>query len=247
MGVGIKDEKGLGHFVRLGPLVVAVAAHLPLAEAWRAMRVDGQQFFRVIARGPADASSLATKGSPLANSKPRWLSERCCRSPVEHSADSWIICSASRGSTRPPHWPLQPQSKSQVPSRRCSGIKSHRPTRLPDHLTDHFRCASIMGLWSTLVALQCLRTLFEKSGAQLKVALLAEAELRGGLKRTRSFALALDEHCQLAGDLIIGTDLQRSARAYQGLGFQIELRHDCILRNGRWIGNPRQCEPWHPE
>ena len=56
MGVGIEDEKGLSHFVRLGSLVLTGATHLSLAEAWRAMGVDGQQFSGVIARGPADAS-----------------------------------------------------------------------------------------------------------------------------------------------------------------------------------------------
>ncbi len=56
MGVGIKDEKSLSHFVGLGSLVLAEAAHLPLAEAWHTVRVDSQQFSGVIARGPADAS-----------------------------------------------------------------------------------------------------------------------------------------------------------------------------------------------
>ena len=55
MGVGIEGEKRRGHFERLGLLVVAVAAHLPLAVAVGAMRVDGQQFSRVIARGPANS------------------------------------------------------------------------------------------------------------------------------------------------------------------------------------------------
>ena len=55
MGVGIKDEKRLGDFEGLGPLVLAEAAHLPLAVAWDAMRVDRQQFSRVIAGGPANS------------------------------------------------------------------------------------------------------------------------------------------------------------------------------------------------
>ena len=55
MGVGIEGEKRRGHFERLGLLVVAVAAHLPLAVAVGAMRVDGQQFSRVIARSPANS------------------------------------------------------------------------------------------------------------------------------------------------------------------------------------------------
>ena len=50
MGVGIHDKECLRHLVRPGSLVVAESAHLPLAEAGRAMRINGQQFFRVIAR-----------------------------------------------------------------------------------------------------------------------------------------------------------------------------------------------------
>jgi hypothetical protein len=65
--------------------------------------------------------------------------------------------------------------------------------------------------------------------------LFAEAKLGGGLKRTQTFALTLDKHRQFASDFVVGTDLQRSARAHKSLGFQIELRHDCILRKSKWI------------
>ena len=64
-----------------------------------------------------------------------------------------------------------------------------------------------------MAAHQRLRALLGEGGAQLKIALLAEAELDGGLDRPQAFALALDEHCQLARNFIVGTDLQRSAGA----------------------------------
>ena len=55
MGVGIEGEKCRGHFEWLGLLLVAVAAHLPFAVTVGAVRVDRQQFSRVIARGPANS------------------------------------------------------------------------------------------------------------------------------------------------------------------------------------------------
>ena len=63
---------------------------------------------------------------------------------------------------------------------------------LPNHLADHFRRASVMGLRTALVALPCLRAVLGESGPQLKVALLAEAELPRGLKGAESLALPLD-------------------------------------------------------
>jgi hypothetical protein len=49
MGVGIEGEEGLCDLDRARPLVVAVAAHLPLAVAAGAMGVDGQPISRKIA------------------------------------------------------------------------------------------------------------------------------------------------------------------------------------------------------
>ena len=95
---------------------------------------------------------------------------------------------------------------------------------MPNHLADHFRRASVMGLRPALQALQRRSAVFSESSPQLKVALFAEAKLGGGLKRTQTFALTLDKHRQFASDFVVGTDLQRSARAHKSLGFQIELR-----------------------
>ena len=87
-----------------------------------------------------------------------------------------------------------------------------------------------MGLRPALVALQGLRALLGESRPQLKVALLAEAKLPRGFQGSHPFAFALDQHRQLASDLIIGADGQKATRPDQGLLFQIELSHDCLLR-----------------
>ncbi len=80
-----------------------------------------------------------------------------------------------------------------------------------------------------MLALQRLGTQFGKSGPQLKVALLAEAELLGGLDGSESFALALDEHREFAGDFIVGADRETAGGSDQSLVLQIELCHDCFL------------------
>ena len=95
-------------------------------------------------------ASLTTKGSPLASSKPRWLRTFRSRRPVAHNAASWTIWSAKRGSGRLGGWPVQPQSKSQVPNRKCSGMRSHKPTKLPKTLSER----SCRTPRSTLVASQ---------------------------------------------------------------------------------------------
>ena len=80
------------------------------------------------------AGSVAIKGNPLANSKPLWLKLRFIRMPLTHKALSLINCIANRGWTRPSGIALQALSKSHVPSRRCSGIRSQMPTRVPETL-----------------------------------------------------------------------------------------------------------------
>ncbi len=54
MRVGVEHEEGWGDLGGAFGLVVAVAAHVPLAEAAHAMRIDGQQPGLEIARGSAD-------------------------------------------------------------------------------------------------------------------------------------------------------------------------------------------------
>jgi len=80
------------------------------------------------------AGSVAMKGKPLANSKPFWLRVRFIRMPLTHRALSLISCRANRGSTRSAGLSVQDWSKSQVPSRRYSGISSQMPTRFPEIL-----------------------------------------------------------------------------------------------------------------
>ena len=103
--------------------------------------VNGQELGLVMPRGAADLTqgdlqSLGIiyavgaqqlmygligghKRDALANSNPFWESVRFRRKPVVHSAASWTNWSASRGSMRALSCSVQPQSRSQVPNRKC--------------------------------------------------------------------------------------------------------------------------------
>ena len=74
---------------------------------------------------------------------------------------------------------------------------------MPDHLPDDLGRSPVIRLGTTLATPQSDRPRFVKSSAELKVTLLAVAELLGGLQRARVFTLPFDEHAQLAGDLVV--------------------------------------------
>src|SRR5216683_608209 len=80
-------------------------------------------------------TSAARNGRPLARAKPCWGRARLARRPAVQRAASWTNCKAKRGSTRSAAWPLQPHSRSHVPSRRCSGSNSHSPRWAPLNLS----------------------------------------------------------------------------------------------------------------
>lgn len=101
---------------------------------------------------------------------------------------------------------------------------------MPDHLANRFRRSPIIGLRPALPTLQCRRPSFAVSSTQLKIALLAVAELASRLKRSRFFALALDEHEQLASDFVALGHVQEPARPDNRMTARIELRHDRLLR-----------------
>ena len=68
-----------------------------------------------------------------------------------------------------------------------------------------------MGLRPAFPALQRRRPSPAVSGAQLKIPLLAVAELASRLQRSRFLALALDEHEQLPGNLVLLGHIQKPA------------------------------------
>jgi hypothetical protein len=101
---------------------------------------------------------------------------------------------------------------------------------VPDDLADGFGCSPIVGLGTAFPALKSDRARALIGGAELKVTLLAEAKLLGGLERPRVLTLPLHEHAQLARDLVVLPYLQATARSDQRLLREIELCHPGILR-----------------
>jgi len=63
------------------------------------------------------------------------------------------------------------------------------------------------------VVLQGRGAVGEEGAADLEVTLLAEAKLLGGGEGSESLALALDEHGEVAGDLVGGGDGERTGGA----------------------------------
>ena len=143
-----RQKKVCAALMGFEPRSVLLQTHVPMAVARRAVRVDEQQFSRIM---PADAwwfsqphlkssasatvcpsssrwtvMSLARKGNPLSVSNPRSVKPRPSRSPLLHRAASWTNCSASRGSMRSvPSRP--PPQQVPGPQPKCSGTNSHRP------------------------------------------------------------------------------------------------------------------------
>jgi hypothetical protein len=104
---------------------------------------------------------------------------------------------------------------------------------VPDHLADDLGRTPIVPLGAAFLAVQSQRAPFAEGGAELEVALLAVAELFGGLERSQAFALTFDKHQQFAGDLILGGYFKPAPWPDQGMSLQIELCHGCLLRTGR--------------
>jgi hypothetical protein len=107
------------------------------------------------------------------------------------------------------------------------GIGIEKP--VPDHLADEFRCAAVVGFRSAFLALQRACTPLAIGGAELKIALLAQAELLRGPQRAHALALAFDEHHQFARDFVLRGHFQRAMRSDQGMLSDIELRHHGLL------------------
>jgi len=110
---------------------------------------------------------------------------------------------------------------------------------VPDHLPDHLGRSAIVRFRTAFLALQSQCAPFSVSGAELKVTLLAVAELASRTKRAVCFAFPFYEHHQLPCDLVVLADVQEPARPDHRVILRIELCHFCFLRKGsRWLGPP---------
>lgn len=109
---------------------------------------------------------------------------------------------------------------------------------MPDDLSDHFGRSPILRFGTAFLAVQCNRAGLLEGGAELKVTLLAETELCGGLQRSRSLAFTFHEHHELPRDLVILTHVQDTAGPDQTVAFRIELCHVCFLHKGDRLLGP---------
>ena len=98
-----------------------------------------------------------------------------------------------------------------------------------DDLANEFVGADIVTFGAGLVALESCTSMFTIEFEQLKISLLAEAELLSGLGGTESFALALDEHREAGDNEVIRTNREFSGWADDAVGRHVEL-HGVILR-----------------
>jgi hypothetical protein len=64
-GIGVEREESLGGLGGPFPIVVTVGAHVPLAEAAHAMRIDRQQPAPEVARGAADLAEGRLKAQTV--------------------------------------------------------------------------------------------------------------------------------------------------------------------------------------
>src|SRR5207248_665539 len=92
-------------------------------------------------------------------------------------------------------------------------------------LADGFVGAAGGAFGAAALALQGGGAVGEKGAAELEVALLAEAELLSGGVGAEALALALDEHKELACDLVGGGDGERTGGADELLELGIEVEH----------------------
>jgi hypothetical protein len=102
-----------------------------------------------------------------------------------------------------------------------------------DDLANEFVRADIVVLGAGLVALESCASLFPIEFEELKIALLAEVELRSGLDGTEPFALAFNKHGEAGDDVVIRKNGKVSGGADDAEGRHVEL-HRLILRERAW-------------
>ena len=96
---------------------------------------------------------------------------------------------------------------------------------MTNDLPDHLFGAPIVSLWAAHFALQSQRALGFKLFQQLKIALFGVTEFPGGLSGTQSLTFAFEKHGQLAGNLIIVGQEDRTGMADELCGRIEELEH----------------------
>jgi hypothetical protein len=96
---------------------------------------------------------------------------------------------------------------------------------MADDLAHGFVGAAVGAFGAALLAGEGAGPAAEEVLAELEVALFAETELGGGLRGAESQALALNEHGELVGDLIIGGHGEGAGRADELLKLQVEVEH----------------------
>jgi hypothetical protein len=107
-----------------------------------------------------------------------------------------------------------------------------------DDLANDFVGADIVAFGAGLVALESCASIFTIEFEQLKISLLAEIELLGGLGGTEPFALAFNEHGQARDDEVVRKNGELSGGAEDAVGRHVEL-HGVVLREkagGREVG-----------
>src|SRR5271166_4168179 len=96
---------------------------------------------------------------------------------------------------------------------------------MTNDLAHHLFGAPIVGPWPARFALQSERALSFKLFQQLKIALFGVTEFTSGLSGTQSLTLAFEKHGQLAGNLIIVGQEDRTGMADELCGRIEELEH----------------------
>ena len=96
---------------------------------------------------------------------------------------------------------------------------------VPDHLTDEFLGAPIVGAGAAFGTEQSGAAFLQEEGAELEVTLPAKAEFGGGLVNALRAAFALDEHGELAGDFIVGGNGQGAGGALDTFFEKLKGQH----------------------
>jgi len=104
---------------------------------------------------------------------------------------------------------------------------------MANDLAHHLFGAPIVTLWPACFTLQSQRPLDFKLFQELKIALFSVTEFTSGLSGTKALALAFEKHGQLAGNLVIVGQKDRTGRADELCGRIEPLEHGAKLEKKR--------------
>src|SRR6516225_5113513 len=100
---------------------------------------------------------------------------------------------------------------------------------MTNDLAHHLFGAPIVALWPACFTLQSQGPMSFKLFQELKIALFSVTEFTSGLSGTQSLALAFEKHGQLAGNLVIVRQKDRTGRADELCGRIEQLEHEAKL------------------